>query len=59
MKSTLNNVKLKTVSLMFVVNRFLGLVKWQPEIGQTFYRSNSTIFYYSFIKIIDTLLKNN
>ena len=43
MNSTLNDVKLKTVSLMFIVNRFLGLVKWQPGIGQNFYRSNSTI----------------
>ena len=43
MNSALNDVKLKTVSSMFIVNRFLGLVTWQPGIGQTFYRSNSTI----------------
>jgi len=36
MNSNLNDVKLKTVSLMFIVNRFLGLDKWQPGIGQNF-----------------------
>ena len=51
-------IKLKTVSLMFIVDRFLGLVNGSPELVKIFIDRIQQLFYYSFIKIIDTLLKN-
>ena len=43
---------------MFIVDRFLGLVNGSPELVKIFIDRIQQLFYYSFIKIIDTLLKN-
>ena len=43
---------------MFIVDRFLGLVNGSPELVKIFSDRIQQLFYYSFIKIIDTLLKN-
>ena len=43
---------------MFIVDRFLGLVNGSPELDKIFIDRIQQLFYYSFIKIIDTLLKN-
>ena len=41
---------------MFIVDRFLGLVNGSPELDKIFIDRIQQLFYYSFIKIIDTLL---
>ena len=43
---------------MFIVDRFLGLVNGSPELVKIFIDRIQQLFYYSFIKIIETLLKN-
>ena len=43
---------------MFIVDRFLGLVNGSPELVKIFIDRIQQLFYYSIIKIIDTLLEN-